>query len=652
MARLGEAYVRIRADLRDYDKDLDAALQKSTDKFEKAFNQRLGKQVGKGFAAGISSEIDDALQASSKKMGEDFEDAAEDAGKRGAAGLKRGFGGGGSGSLTASFFKGIGGLLTDGLSGLPPQLKIAFGVGIVAATPVILAGVQGAVGAGIAAGVAGLGIALASQYEEVENSGRLLGDNLRESLVGAAEPFVEPLIRSMGRIDAFFESIQARLNSTFRNASTYLDPLTSGLLGFLDLVTEGLDSFSQDGDEYIDALADGMIFFGDAINEVVTEFGELGEEGGQALRDLLFAGADIIVFLGDLIRLSTMAYNGFREVATGTEWWNTAIKVLSPGVALAGLLFKDIDEATEGADEALKSYDKTSEEFIDTEGRSIRVTNAQTKALQEQADAINDLRDAQLDSIGSLVDYEDALADLRKGAKDNEGAFDFKSEGGRENIENYRQALIAAQKAATDLYLSHELTAEQAQTYYEQLADDAKRAATENGILKSKIDSVFGSVSSLIGLPPVPNKFGLLASAAAAAEESVRRLNAEMNRGRFTPNSTLPSPTGTSSTTSGSSAARQSQGLGGYAEGGVVTSEQLAWVGEGGKPEAILPLTNPRRTREIAAQTGLMNILGGDGASITNVYIGNEQLDNRMFRVVQANNASQARALNNSPRMI
>ena len=649
MARLGEAYVRVRADLRDYDKELDAALKRSTDAFEKTLNERLGRIAGRQIGEGLASELDASVQASGRKLGDDFEDAAEDAGKRGAAGLKRGFGGGGSGSLTESFFKGIGGLLTDGLSGLPPQLKVAFGAGIVAASPAILAGVQAAVGAGIAAGVAGLGIALASQYEEVQDAGKLLGDSLRENLVISAEPFVGPLIESMGRLDAFVEGIGFRLENTFGNAAGWLSPLTSGILGFLDLATEGLESFSENGDEYIDALADGMIFFGDAINEVVTEFGELGDEGGQALRDLLFAGADIVVFLGDLIRLSTIAYSSFRDLATGTEWWNTAIKVLLPGLALADVVFSDVDAATTAADEALKNYDKTSEEFIDTEGRSIRVTNAQTKALKEQADAINDLRDAQLDQIGSLLDYEETLADLGKTARENKGAFDFKTPGGRENIENYRQALIDAEKAATAAYESGRLTREQAQEYYRQLVEGATNAATANGIQKKSIDAIFGAISDVIGLPPVPDKFAEAARTAADAIAAAREFATEINRARFTPGASMPAPPYGVSSNPPSGPTNSYRG---YAEGGVSTQEQLAWISEGDTAEAIIPLSNPRRAREVAAQSGLLNVLGGDGASIVNVFIGNEQLDARTFRVVQASNGAQARMLNNTPRMI
>ncbi len=646
MARLGEAYVRVRADLRDYDAELDAALKRSTDKFEDALNKSLGQRVGKSVADGLTSEIDDALTATAKKLGDDMEDAGEDAGRRGGAGVKKGFLDT-AGSIGGALLKGIGGVLTDGLSGLPPQMRIAFGTAAILAAPVLFAAVEGAVSAGVVAGVAGLGIAFASEYEIVRSSARELLSDIREILVGAAEPFVGPLLDSFGRIDAFFDSIQGRLNNTFRIASTWLDPLTDGALAFLDLVTQGIDNFTGDGGAYVDALSDGMVFLGSAVEDVLTEFGELGDEGSQALRDILYAGADIIVFLGQLAKGATLAYDSFRDLSTGTEWWNTALKILLPGLAIGEVVFKDIDDATAGADEALERYDATSNEFIDTEGRSIRVTNAQTKALQDQADAINDLRDAQLDQISSLVDFEEALVDLGKSARDNKRAFDFKSEGGRENIDNYTNALKAAKDAATDAYLAGDLTREQAQEYYRQLAEEIETTATKNGILKTSIDKIFGAISDVIGLPPVPDKFGIIAAAAATAEAAVRELNTEINRTRFTPGSTMPAPTGTSSTTAPSGSFG---GFTGHADGTISNQEHLAWISEGNTPEVVLPLNNPRRTRELAAQSGLMNVLGGDGAAITNVFIGNEQLDSRMFRVAKASNAASARMLNATPR--
>lgn len=48
----------------------------------------------------------------------------------------------------------------------------------------------------------------------------------------------------------------------------------------------------------------------------------------------------------------------------------------------------------------------------------------------------------------------------------------------------------------------------------------------------------------------------------------------------------------------------------GYANGGLVTSEQLAWVGEGNKAEMIIPLTNKTRALELIARA--LSYLGAD----------------------------------------
>jgi SLT domain-containing protein len=89
----------------------------------------------------------------------------------------------------------------------------------------------------------------------------------------------------------------------------------------------------------------------------------------------------------------------------------------------------------------------------------------------------------------------------------------------------------------------------------------------------------------------------------------------------------------------------------GYANGGIVDTPHFAMVAEGGNREVILPLSNPGRTRELAQQSGLMNILGGDGASTVIVYVGNEQLDSRMYQVANRNSRNQARMMSQGPRM-
>jgi phage-related protein len=54
-----------------------------------------------------------------------------------------------------------------------------------------------------------------------------------------------------------------------------------------------------------------------------------------------------------------------------------------------------------------------------------------------------------------------------------------------------------------------------------------------------------------------------------------------------------------------------------FERGGVVDSPTVALLGEKGKKEVVLPLTDPQRTRELAQQSGLTKILGSGGAAPT-----------------------------------
>lgn len=59
-----------------------------------------------------------------------------------------------------------------------------------------------------------------------------------------------------------------------------------------------------------------------------------------------------------------------------------------------------------------------------------------------------------------------------------------------------------------------------------------------------------------------------------------------------------------------------------YAAGGLVTSPTLALVGEGGEREAVVPMGSPAKARRVAANTGLLRMLGtGGGGGDTNVRV-------------------------------
>lgn len=81
------------------------------------------------------------------------------------------------------------------------------------------------------------------------------------------------------------------------------------------------------------------------------------------------------------------------------------------------------------------------------------------------------------------------------------------------------------------------------------------------------------------------------------------------------------------------------------AKGGIITQPTLAMVGERGD-EAVVPLNNPARAAAILMKSGLSNLF----APVIQVFLGTEELDQRMYRVVSGVNDAQALSLRHGPR--
>ncbi|MFH5187107.1 phage tail tape measure protein [Paenibacillus sp. TAB 01] len=66
--------------------------------------------------------------------------------------------------------------------------------------------------------------------------------------------------------------------------------------------------------------------------------------------------------------------------------------------------------------------------------------------------------------------------------------------------------------------------------------------------------------------------------------------------------------------------------IGGYADGGIVSSPELAWIGEGGDKEVIVPINNSERSRGLWESAGRMlgtmgNAQGNSGGTAAPIYI-------------------------------
>lgn len=88
-------------------------------------------------------------------------------------------------------------------------------------------------------------------------------------------------------------------------------------------------------------------------------------------------------------------------------------------------------------------------------------------------------------------------------------------------------------------------------------------------------------------------------------------------------------------------------GIPGFAVGGIVRKPTIAQVGEAGA-EAIVPLTNPKRAREVMEEAGLVSIAAGMGSTegtTVIVYLGTEQITDILDTRVEKGLARTARDL-------
>lgn len=655
MAKLGEAYVRVRADLEPFAKDLDKGLKSITDKFEKSLNKNFGKSIGKDMGSGVR----DGLRESSKGIGEEFEKglnipANRSRGRRAGKDFGDGYGDGLFGTI-----KRASGLfitaLEDGFSSLPPQVKGVVGAAIVAAIVPAGAFLSAALGAAIIAGVAGIGIALSSQYTEVVEGFEAFTDRLRQRAVRAAEPFAGETLASLDLFDRKLEELDPKIRSLFGNASRYVEPFARGIAGAVDGLVTGLDEGLKASEfESLSAtIENGLTGIGEATGEAFREI-LANPDLDQSLADLLDTTTALVATTGSFLDWTITAYNGVRKVAVvasdaagvlgdvagilaGITQGNDEDGFTELGDSWDDLVFR-ITGGGDGIIKKVREVTATEREWNNETGATIKLTEEQEKALKElnaqftvQERLINDI-------IGTQIDYQAAIdattADLKKYGR----SLDLGDEKGRRNAENVQREINTLREQIKIQLESGQLTEEQAEAFYQKEITRIRNRFKGNKELLAQFDTLFAKLLELGSTPPVPNKLGPIAAAIGPLLTALGKVQEKLNEIRFT---SLPS----AKNTTGVGPGQQK-----YAEGGLITEPTNAIMGENYRPELVLPLTNTRRSMQLLAQSGLAGSM--TGSTNVNVFIGNEQLDSRMVKVSSATNRQAARTLSQAPRMV
>lgn len=602
---LGEAFIEVRADMRPFIRDLDRQVMQTVQRVERATNQ--------AFTNSFSSASRQAGRAGDE-AGSNFSRALKNS-------LLFGGGAGGGKNIFITIASSLASALDDGISALPTEVKAAIVGGALLAAPVLGAILGAAIATGVGLAVAGIGSLLAFQFEEVQTRAVSFGREAREILANTAIAFGPAILAAIDLIESRLEALEPVLTRVFDVASKFVEPITIALLEGVDAFVNALDSMMPNLQPFIDTFSVGLQQTLELISEGLRRLANSGELGTQALQDLFFILNLLIVAFFGTINLLILINGLFHDLL------DFAME-LSPILAIiVSILRKEIPSA----DAALiVSNFNAASSF---EGL-VTATKEEEKAARDLVKAMKDLSDATYENLQVDIDFERSLDRITESLKENGRTLDIHGEKGRQNVEAFSRGLKDAEERALSRLKTQGYTAEQAAALYNQEIAQLRNVARQAGITDAEFDRLFEDIVEVSSLRISSEEMGVdeLSGGLSDAAANARRL---LDLIRTIRSATISGAIGGAS-------------VKGFADGEIVNRPTLGVFGEAG-PEVIIPLTKPARAAELAQKSGLTALLGNNG-TVVMVYIGNEQLDSHVVKVVESNNNQQALALSHGGR--
>ena len=130
---------------------------------------------------------------------------------------------------------GMGASLGASLSALGPYaIGAAAAVGV-AMAPALMAGLAGSITAGAGLGVIGLGAFLLREEPAMVAAATSLKDKTVSVFKTAAQPMLEPFVKSLGLIQNMVERLAPSFNQAFLSMAPAIEPLTRGLVSLVEM---------------------------------------------------------------------------------------------------------------------------------------------------------------------------------------------------------------------------------------------------------------------------------------------------------------------------------------------------------------------------------------------------------------------------------
>jgi hypothetical protein len=330
--------------------------------------------------------------------------------------------------------------LTDAFSGSAARAGPILAGAAVVAAPVIGATLAGAVVGG--AGLGGLvgGAILASRDARVQAAGKQLSKRLLTSLEQDSVVFVQPLLRSIDKVDQRFAKLRPTIQKIFRDSAGYADPLVDGALAGAEKLIAGFSKAVGRAGPVMDSLGNAANRVLGAVGDMFGTLSQDADEGADAIDDLTGAAVNFIRTATGIVHTLSNIYGWLQKQDAG--WDNFRHKLedtLSVGDR-AGMQFditadglSRVDRRARDAAEGMRRVGSGTFGASDAFQDGSKSAEEHARALELADAAARDLINSQRDLYGATTDVAGATAQASKVIGENGRTLSLNSEKGREN---------------------------------------------------------------------------------------------------------------------------------------------------------------------------------------------------------------------------
>lgn len=341
----------------------------------------------------------------------------------------------------------LGGLASQ-IGALPPQAQAAIGIGLIAAVAAVapLAGATLAAGitAGVGAGGLAAGISLAFRDPAVTAAGVSFGERLKVVFTAAAEPLRGPVINALAALGDSATVIAGGAREVFATLAPEVSSLAHGVGQLGTHLMPGFKAASAAAVPILRMLAESAPKVGDAISEMLSDLSKDPDGAVLALRTLLDLTETAFRATGRTVKYLSDTFEWLVRTSVGV---GDALGTVYGWVPIVG---DHLKETTAKHKEWLAELDRTAPVVAGTVDPVRELADALERSSKEAhaaADGLDALYNTGMDVQRATIGAKDAIAGLTTAAKEHGRSLSLNSEKGRENRLVVLDAIDAATRA-------------------------------------------------------------------------------------------------------------------------------------------------------------------------------------------------------------